>query len=140
MDGVFRVSRTFDTVGSMAKTVQDVANLVQRTLSDVARSKLPTNGYQDHLVKGWEGIRVGFVDPDKWRLPETLVKPDEGVLSQTVGPLRTLSTHQKLIEIQKQALEDAVKKIGELGGKAVYPIDVRHPSTFAGGMKTVIGK
>lgn len=84
MEGVFVVSEYFDVVGSMAKTVEDVATLLAYTLDKEPRSKLPEDGYQSALVKEWTGISVGFVDPDHWRLPGTLVKPDEDVLRQTV--------------------------------------------------------
>lgn len=45
----------------------------------------------------------------------------------------------RLISKQKKALELAVKRIEELGGKVEYPIDIRHPSTFGDDMRTVIG-
>jgi Asp-tRNA(Asn)/Glu-tRNA(Gln) amidotransferase A subunit family amidase len=49
-DSVFAVSEYFDVVGLMAKTVEDVATLLECTLDDIPRSKLPADGYKSVLV------------------------------------------------------------------------------------------
>ncbi|KAK3358282.1 amidase signature domain-containing protein [Lasiosphaeria ovina] len=58
MDGIFVISTTFDTVGAMAKSVDDLATL------------------------NWSGLRLGFVDPDKWWLPSWSVTPIQEVNTQ----------------------------------------------------------
>jgi Asp-tRNA(Asn)/Glu-tRNA(Gln) amidotransferase A subunit family amidase len=76
MDGVMVISDYFDTLGAMAKTVSDLVILVQY-LQDQET---------DHISvqKDWSGLRLGVVDPEKWFLPPSLVKPIEEVHKQIV--------------------------------------------------------
>ncbi|KAK4150380.1 amidase signature domain-containing protein [Chaetomidium leptoderma] len=87
MDGIFVISTTFDTVGAMAKSVDDLATL-----------------------RDWSGLRLGFVDPDKWWLPPGLVTPVEEVKTQI-----------------KASYEAAMKKIQSSGGEVIYPVELVHP-------------
>ena len=71
--GVFRISRSFDGIGAMAKTPADLAVLIESILIPEAREKLPADGYKSTLMRGWEGLRVGMVEStwgtgwkDKW--------------------------------------------------------------------------
>jgi len=63
--GVFRISRSFDAIGSMAKTPYDLSLLAESILTPEARAKLPENGYKDSLTGSWEGLRVGIL-PSTW--------------------------------------------------------------------------
>ncbi|KAK4220846.1 amidase signature domain-containing protein [Podospora fimiseda] len=81
-DGVFVISATFDTVGAMAKYVEDLAILVGYVQENGAESNGSFPNYQDLLQKDWSGLRLGFVDPDKWQLPPGLVTPIEEVSAQ----------------------------------------------------------
>lgn len=60
-NGVFRISRSFDAIGSMAKTPYDLSLLTESILTTEARAKLPENGYLDSLTRSWEGLRIGIV-------------------------------------------------------------------------------
>lgn len=66
MEGVWQVAKSFDLVGVMAKSVLDLA-----LLSDVLLRQ--RNSDRASLVKAvqdsWDGISVGFVDIEEWRLP-----------------------------------------------------------------------
>jgi amidase len=63
--GVFRISRSFDAIGSMAKTPYDLSLLAESILTPEARAKIPKNGYAESLTKSWEGLRVGIL-PSTW--------------------------------------------------------------------------
>lgn len=84
MDGIFVISRSFDVVGGMAKTVSDLAHLTEHTLDEDARSKLPVDGFESFLKTEWSGLRIGVLQTDDWTLPPALVEPNEGVHAQTV--------------------------------------------------------
>jgi len=63
-EGVFRISRSFDGVGAMARTPGDLAVLVECILKPEVREKLGKEGFRGELIgkKGWEGLRVGLLD------------------------------------------------------------------------------
>jgi amidase len=63
--GVFRISRSFDAIGSMAKTPYDLSLLTESILTPEARAKLPGNGYQDAMTGNWDGLRIGIL-PSTW--------------------------------------------------------------------------
>jgi amidase len=77
LGGVYHISYTLDTVGAMAKSVSDLAELSTIILEPHARQALGKDGFSSHLSKSFKGLKVGFLQPDQWRLPETLWKPDE---------------------------------------------------------------
>jgi amidase len=64
-DGVFRISRSFDAIGAMARTPHDLSLLTESILTPAARAKLPENGYKDTLTGSWEGLKVGIL-PSTW--------------------------------------------------------------------------
>jgi amidase len=72
-DGVFRISETFDAVGPMAKSADDLALLV-----DVLLRKQEGMGALDQLEK----VRIGFADPNIWKMDEESCHPVEGAQEQ----------------------------------------------------------
>ena len=84
MDGIFVISRSFDVVGGMAKTVSDLAHLTEHILDADARGKLPVDGFESSLKTEWSGLRIGVLQTDDWTLPPALVEPNEGVHAQIV--------------------------------------------------------
>jgi amidase len=110
MGGVFVISRTFDTLGGMAKTVEDLSHLIENIQDDEVKDGLPGGTYQSFLKKTWSPLRLGFVKPEEWFLPPSLVAPDEGAENQ-----------------MKSAIEEAIVKIKALGAETVYPIELPHP-------------
>lgn len=61
----------------MAKSSHDLALLSELVLSPQAREKLPADGYLSFTKSTFEGLNIGFVDPEIWRWPET-VQPQHG--------------------------------------------------------------
>lgn len=75
-DGLFTLSRSFDGLGGMAKTVEDLEMLMNLLLSDQAR---------EAQSRKWEDISIGFVDPIVWNAFGFQNFPDEGVEKQIVS-------------------------------------------------------
>lgn len=73
-EGLMPFSSFSDSLGPMAKSAKDIANLL--TIMD--------NGtdYTQFLSAKWEGLRIGFLDPEAWRPGEGAVKPLPGLVEQ----------------------------------------------------------
>jgi amidase len=82
MEGAWQVAASFDTAGGMAKSVLDLA-----LLSDVLLQQM--NPARPSLVgvmrEDWEGMAVGFVDIELWRLPADVRGDVPGYNEQTVS-------------------------------------------------------
>lgn len=70
-EGCWRVSKSLDTPGAMARPTRDVAAATEVLLDPAARAKLPEGGYTSFLAGSFEGLNIGFVDPTLWRFPPT---------------------------------------------------------------------
>lgn len=110
MDGIFVISRSFDVVGGMAKTVSDLAHLTEHTLDEDARSKLPVDGFESFLKTEWSGLRIGVLQTDDWTLPPALVEPNEGVHAQT-----------------RTTIAKFMEKVKSMGASVVFPVELTHP-------------
>lgn len=60
--GVFRISKSFDGIGGMALSPEDLANLIETILTPDARLKLPVDGYKSFMTGSWQGLKIGFID------------------------------------------------------------------------------
>ncbi|RGP61674.1 putative amidase family protein [Fusarium sporotrichioides] len=76
-DGQFQVVPTFETIGGMAKSVEDLADITDIIL----RAAKQPRSSEVQFEKNWEGIRLGFVDPPKFKLPDFLFDSDKAYLS-----------------------------------------------------------
>ena len=74
--GIQSISPAFDSVGGLAKTPEDLVNV----MSILQERK----EYTSYLKGSWEGLRVGFVDPNLWQPAKFVVEPNEGFREQTV--------------------------------------------------------
>ncbi|KAL8849114.1 MAG: hypothetical protein Q9221_005883 [Calogaya cf. arnoldii] len=106
-DGIFLISPTFESPGGMAKTVEDLAELIRIIVSTTDTplqlpAKLPTV---------WSNISLGFVDPKLWQLPPSLLAPDQEYARQMLS-----------------SYEAAIDKIKSLGGRVHSPVPLVHPS------------
>ncbi|CAG9998783.1 unnamed protein product [Clonostachys byssicola] len=107
MDGAWTLSHHFDAIGGMTKSVTDLAIITELLHTDQVRSKLPTGGYLSSLSKSFEGLKVGFLDPEIWHLPERLCPQIPSVV-------------QELNETYEQAIE----KINASGAHVEYPVSL----------------
>ncbi|KAN0105996.1 amidase signature enzyme [Hyaloscypha variabilis] len=103
--GVFRISRSFDAIGSMAKTPYDLSLLTESILTPEARAKLPENGYQDAMTGNWDGLRIGIL-PSTWG--------GEGPDHKSKWATSPV----------KEIYDDVAEKIKANGGFVVYPIEI----------------
>ena len=74
--GIQPISPAFDSVGGMAKSAMDLANLMS-ILQD-------GKSYDPYMKKSWKGLRVGFVDPKLWQPADFVVEPNEKFRRKTV--------------------------------------------------------
>jgi amidase len=79
------VTKTFDSVGGMAKSATDLAILTgflqDKDLTDDDLKPSSNTGPGSE----WEGIRIGFLDPRIWKLPAWLVAPNSDATVQIVS-------------------------------------------------------
>ena len=75
--GIQPISPAFDSVGGLAKTPGDLANIMGILLGR-------RTDYPSYLEGSWKGLGVGFVDPNLWQPAEFVVEPNESFRKQTV--------------------------------------------------------
>lgn len=69
IDGVQRLSSTFDRIGLMARHPRDLEELAKVLLQDCGALKPPVGMPEEQLVEdGWQGLRVGILDCE-WGIP-----------------------------------------------------------------------
>jgi amidase len=96
--GVQPALRHFDCLGGFSKSVTDLAHLVAIMQGHESEKYLP-------LSPSWEGLKIGFVDPTKWRSYPSVLEPVDGFWEQTDA-----------------AMFAAQDKIRGLGGKVVKSV------------------
>ncbi len=60
--GVYRISKSYDGVGAMARTPHDLALLVESILTPEATAKLPNGSFGEAMTKSWQGLKIGLVE------------------------------------------------------------------------------
>lgn len=96
LTGIQAGAKAFSSLGGMAKSVKDLAELLKL---------IQGTDYSSFLTNSWEGIRIGVVDPDLWQPADFVVEPNEEYRAQTY-----------------KALEDAINKIRDNGGDVRRPV------------------
>ena len=97
-EGTAPWSALTDSIGGMARTPGDLANLLGILLNDTNLSARTT-------TDTWEGQRVGFVDPTLWGFVPFICNPDNVLTDQ-----------------QRRALADAANTISGKGGFVEQPV------------------
>jgi amidase len=77
-EGIAPWSVVTDSVGGMAKSAEDLI-----TFFSIMEGK----DFDDTLVKGWKGIKVGFVDPRLWQFVPAVCDPDPTFLQQVYAEM-----------------------------------------------------
>lgn len=75
------LTKSIDSLGGMAKFVEDLAYLTERLLSTSNGPPLRT---ADIFGEPWSEFKIGFLDPTVWKLPAVLLEPTESYTWQTV--------------------------------------------------------
>ena len=73
--GAFPTSREFDSHGGMAKTTDDLAKIM---------GLLMNKNFDSSLKASWDGLNVGFVDPEHWQPASFVVEENKDFQDQTV--------------------------------------------------------
>lgn len=81
-NGIVPVSKLFDTAGPMAKSVVDLANLLDVLVKPLNEKSSAL--YADALPGKWSDLRVGVLNPDVWYFDEELQKPVAAASEQIV--------------------------------------------------------
>lgn len=71
---IIPTSARYDTAGPIGKTVKDVTDLLN-VLVDHSKTEVPQGDYASAITTTWDDIKVGTLDPEKWRMNDTFVKP-----------------------------------------------------------------
>lgn len=82
MKGAWQVARSFDTAGAMAKSVLDLAQISDVLLHPITGMR---SALTDAIKEEWQGMTVGFVDIEKWRLPPDAQHYSKEYNEQTVS-------------------------------------------------------
>lgn len=83
-DGGFPFSVDRDSVGPMAKSVEDLVNFLN-IIADKSHPRVPNQGYGTGKRLGWDDLTIATLDPRKWRLSEQVQKPQPEALDQIVS-------------------------------------------------------
>ncbi|KAH8647843.1 amidase signature domain-containing protein [Xylariales sp. PMI_506] len=102
--GMYRMTDFFDSPGPMAKSPADVVAISEILLS---------RSFDRAKLRSWEGISVGFLDPNVWSLAEAMCRQHEGTAEQMV-----------------QDYEAMVEKLKASGCSLKYPVEVADASTL----------
>lgn len=82
--GVMPISTFADTVGPMAKSPRDLADLLD-VMVDHALTEIPSGGYKSCLKDSFEHIAIGALDPSTWKFPPRVTTPNESATNQMVS-------------------------------------------------------
>ncbi|KAF5009864.1 hypothetical protein FDECE_3937 [Fusarium decemcellulare] len=102
--GLYIMTEVFDSPGPMAKSASDVC-MVAGILLD--------RTFDCRLLRSWEGLSVGFLDPRVWNIAEDLCTQFQGTAEQMV------TEH-----------EVAVSSLKSYGCHVKYPINLKDVSTL----------
>ena len=105
--GIWTLSKTFDVVGAMAKSVVDVATVTECLLKDSARQSLPKDGFTSFLAGSFKDLRIGFLSPEEWHFPAKMQKQVKSATEQ-----------------MRDTYIDAIRRIKEAGAHVQYPISI----------------
>ncbi|KAM3444979.1 hypothetical protein NHJ13734_000848 [Beauveria thailandica] len=117
LEGVFRVSESYDCVGSIARDPTDIVTLseIMQRNPTYSCSALPKDG---HLGQEFRGLAVGVV-ASTWGVHESLV-------AEKWGDARLIKEY-----------ENAVFKMRSRGGRVVYPVQAPEPDSIKYGRETL---
>ena len=104
--GLYTLTDFFDSPGPMAKCAQDVLLLTEVLLG---------RSFSRDGLGSWEGLSVGFLDPNVWKMSEEICRQHDGTAGQMVGPffkadgcyltLFAIATRIRGSHLQSQAVE-----------------------------------
>jgi len=68
MDGIFALSKTFDSAGGMAKSAKDLVALMDTMMLPTSREDVTKSPNTSFKIKNdWGNLRIGFTEPTIWQ-------------------------------------------------------------------------
>ncbi len=119
--GVVPLSQSFDTIGPIARTVEDAALLLQALagpdVADPATEPVPVPDYRAALAPGLQGLRVGVPRPYFWdRLDDAVA----AAVEEALAVLRQLGA--RVADIELPGLDEALAARQTVNDAEAYAI------------------
>ncbi len=80
--GIVPVSPRLDTVGPIAKSPEEVGIMLDILAGNTSKYSAAAEN------KSWSDIRVGVLDPEIWKQPPGMIKPDAGASAQMLAEVK----------------------------------------------------
>ncbi|PVI04609.1 amidase signature enzyme [Periconia macrospinosa] len=114
MDGIFTLSKSFDSAGGMARSAKDLVALMDILLSPTNKefgTGSPKTGFK--IKEDWSGLRIGFTEPTIW----TSWKKSGRINADAE-------------RFMLQKYEMVVQSLIEMGVDVVYPVELPSQSSL----------
>jgi len=134
--GCFPFSKNRDSVGPVAKSVEDLAGLLN-VIVDVEHPGVPDWGYDIEVSREWGDVSFATLDPRRWCLEEGVQRARPGALDQIVSVPPECREHSLLEEKIRETLA-AYKKIASFAKRVVGPVDLIYDETLDKSMNNVL--
>ncbi|PSN74128.1 amidase signature enzyme [Corynespora cassiicola Philippines] len=108
MDGIFSLSKTFDSAGGMAKTAKDLVALMDAMMLPTSKegdARIPSTCFR--IKEDFGGLRVGFTEPTIWK---------------SWRKSGRINADAERFMLQKY--DQVVKKLIDIGVDIVYPVEL----------------
>ncbi|KAF2638485.1 amidase signature enzyme [Massarina eburnea CBS 473.64] len=114
MDGIFSLSKSFDSAGGMAKSAKDLVALMDILLSPTSKERSISIPKQTFRIKeDWAGLRIGFTEPTIWT---------------TWRKSGRINADAERFMLHKYEL--VVQSLIEMGVDVVYPVELPSQSSL----------
>lgn len=121
LDGVFQLTSLTDSAGPMAKSPGDLISILNILM--------PSKKFENR--SNLQGLRIGFGDPDIWRMSESVCPQKEGTFEQMVrGFWNGFQWHFAYQISQKDEYMAMIDILKSAGASVRYPAAIPEPSEF----------
>ncbi|OAL48728.1 amidase family protein [Pyrenochaeta sp. DS3sAY3a] len=126
--GIVPITHEADSAGPMTKSVEDLANLLD-VLVDPTQTTIPEGGYRSAVTGDWGNVRIGVLEPEKWLLPEKILKYEKEAYEQQIrewqNAVEKLKTHVKVVKNVRlispdEAIDSGERDVWKAFGKPYY--------------------
>jgi len=83
--GVVPISLDFDTIGPIARSAADIAVLMDTLVDRSLSAFIPEGGYTSYLKRSFDGLRIGYLNPQEWHLSTSVASPNAAVETQILS-------------------------------------------------------
>ncbi|KAF2191499.1 amidase signature enzyme [Zopfia rhizophila CBS 207.26] len=114
MEGIFTLSKTFDSAGGMAKSAKDLVALMDAMMLPTSKEigiRGPSTCFR--IKEDWGNLRIGFTEPTIWR-----------------SWLKSGRINSDAERYMRQQYEMVVNSLIEMGVDVVYPVELPPQSSL----------